>query len=107
MWTDLNNLSQLDEIISESNNAPVAIFKHSTSCGISRMVKRNFEADIKAKSQVISKIYYLDLLANRDISNAIADTFNVKHESPQLIILKDGIVTSHSSHSNISAQVIS
>lgn len=106
MWIELNDISQLDDIKQQSFKSPIAIFKHSTSCGISRMVKRNFEADIKNKSQVESSIYYLDLLAHRNISNEIAERFGIRHESPQLVIIENGNVKHHASHNSISAAAV-
>lgn len=101
-WKILNNMDQLDTIISESETMPVAIFKHSTRCGVSRGVLRAFEKDYTLSEEKV-KLYFLDLLANRDISNEIAERFKVHHESPQLIVLKNGKVAQHASHNAINA----
>ena len=77
------------------------IFKHSTSCGISRMVwnrARQALVGMDAKAD----LYYLDLLANRQVSNAVSETFSVTHQSPQVLVIKDGEVISHASHGAIS-----
>lgn len=99
-WLPLTELQQLDQIISESFNRPQLLFKHSTRCGISRMVKKQFETDYSWDSNE-ADLYYLDLLNYRAISNEIASRFNVHHESPQLIILKNGVVEAHASHGAI------
>lgn len=99
-WLPLTELQQLDQIISESFNKPQFLFKHSTRCGISRMVKKQFETDYSWDSNE-ADLYYLDLLNYRAISNEIASRFNVHHESPQLIILKNGVVEAHASHGAI------
>jgi len=101
-WHMLSTMEQLDEIVEESKDQPVAIFKHSTRCGISRMVLKQFENDYDLDDKQL-KLYFLDLLQNRDISAEIANRFNVPHESPQMIVLKDGEVVHHDSHQGIDA----
>ncbi|UGU16170.1 bacillithiol system redox-active protein YtxJ [Sinomicrobium kalidii] len=103
-WTPLTSEEQLEEIEQESREVPVIIFKHSTRCGISRMAYRNFESDMDAEKEV--RLYYLDLLAYRNISDAIASRFGIAHESPQLLLLKDGKVVYNASHGEIAAQKV-
>ena len=100
-WHPLTSIHQLDEISEESKEQPVAIFKHSTRCGISRMVLSNLERDFDLPKDGNYKLYFLDLLANRDISNQVAARFGVQHESPQMLILRDGKVVKHESHHSI------
>ncbi len=99
-WINLTDLSKLSDIIESSNNKIQIIFKHSTRCGISRMVIKQFENDYNLNKSE-ADLYYLDLLNHRDISNAIANTFSVYHESPQLLVIKQGKVIAHDSHSAI------
>ena len=101
-WHVLSQLDQLDTIVKESMTNPVVIFKHSTRCGISRMVLKEFEKTYTFTDNQV-KLYFLDLLANRDVSNEIATRFKVAHESPQLIIIKNGTVVHHDSHHSINA----
>lgn len=101
-WIQLTETQQLHEIIAESETMTIAIFKHSTSCGISRMVLKGFERESEKTHPDNVKFYFLDLLKFRTISNEIADRFDVRHESPQLIVIKNGAVKHHSSHSSIS-----
>lgn len=105
-WHPLTRLEQLDEINEESNKQPVAIFKHSTSCGVSRMVLNRFEQALSEKGEGDTKLYFLDLLSNRQVSNTIAQKWGVRHESPQLLIIKQGKVVDHSSHADISASAL-
>ena len=100
-WHALTETDQLAEIENESEKQPVVIFKHSTRCGISRMVLNNFERNYDLPKDKEVKLYFLDLLANRDISGEVADRFSVRHESPQMIILKDRKVVHHASHQSI------
>lgn len=101
-WEELTEIDTLDEIIEISKEKPVVILKHSTSCGISRMVLRQFEKEYDLE-EGNAKLYFLDLLKHRDISNRIASKFNVPHESPQMIIVKNGKVVYDASHSEVSA----
>jgi len=102
-WIQLTEMETLDAIAETSKKQPVAILKHSTSCGISRMVLRQFEQSYDLKDEQI-KLYFLDLLAFRDISNKIASRFNVPHQSPQLLVIKDGKVVYDASHSSIQSE---
>ncbi|MDX1602244.1 MAG: bacillithiol system redox-active protein YtxJ [Salinimicrobium sediminis] len=103
-WHALTESKQLEEIEEESEKMPVVIFKHSTRCGISRMVLNNFERSYDLPKDKKVKLYMLDLIANRNISNEVAERFKVRHESPQMIILKDRQVVHHASHQGIDLQ---
>ncbi|MDO8317554.1 MAG: bacillithiol system redox-active protein YtxJ, partial [Flavobacterium sp.] len=72
-WNELTDLGQLNEIIAASNEKPVAIFKHSTRCSVSRMALKQFENEFNNSDKVTP--YFLDLIAHRDISNEIATRF--------------------------------
>ncbi len=97
-WIKLEVMSQLDEIINQSSNNPVVIFKHSTRCSISSMALNRFQKDWKENDITP---YYLDLLSHRDISNEIANRFNVFHQSPQVLLIKEGKSVYDASHSGI------
>jgi bacillithiol system protein YtxJ len=104
-WIPLTEMAQLDTIEETSKTMPVAIFKHSTRCGISKMVINQFERsyDLEARQM---QLYYLDLLNYRPISQEIAARFQVWHESPQLLIIKNGVTIAHASHSQINTVVL-
>ncbi|MDX8554125.1 bacillithiol system redox-active protein YtxJ [Tenacibaculum sp. 1B UA] len=99
-WIPLTSLEQIKEIKELSKKEPVAIFKHSTRCGISSMVIKRFVNSFDKELKDF-KVYYLDLLSYRGISNEIGYTFQVLHQSPQLLVVKNGEVVSHASHYNI------
>jgi len=101
-WNELTDLGQLNEIIAISNEKPVAIFKHSTRCSVSRMALKQFENEFDSSDKVTP--YFLDLIAHRDISNEIANRFGVTHQSPQLILIKEGKAIYNVSHSDIDAE---
>lgn len=105
VWNELTQLKQLDEIIEESAETPVVIFKHSTRCSISRMALKTFEREY-AIEEGKAKPYFLDLLEHRDISNEIASRFDVQHQSPQLILIKNGKAVYNTSHSDIDAGTV-
>ncbi|SNR37324.1 bacillithiol system redox-active protein YtxJ [Flavobacterium sp. ov086] len=100
-WIELTDIAQLMEIEAISNAKPVVIFKHSTRCSISRMALKQFEREYDLNETVDA--YFLDLIANREVSNEIANKFSVYHESPQLILIKNGKAIYDVSHSDIDA----
>ncbi|WP_300570986.1 bacillithiol system redox-active protein YtxJ [Flavobacterium sp.] len=100
-WSRLTSISQLDDIISLSNEKPIVIFKHSTRCIISRMALKQFEKEFDLLDKITP--YFLDLLEHRDISNEIAQRFGVMHQSPQLLLIENGASSYNASHENISA----
>lgn len=104
-WKPLTALHQLDAISETSKTKPVAIFKHSTRCGISRMVLRQFESSYNIAEEAMD-IYYLDLLSFRDVSDEVGYRFQVMHQSPQLIVIQNGIAVHHSSHHSISSGIL-
>ena len=99
-WKVLNEISQLDKIISDSQEKAQFLFKHSTRCGISTMVWRGFEKNWE-NLQPNADLYVLDLLNYREISNEIASRFQVYHQSPQLIVIRNGVSVAHASHGSI------
>lgn len=101
-WNELTSENQLEKLVELSEDYRVVIFKHSTSCGISRMVLKNLESQISKNEPEQTQYFFLDLLKYRSISNAIADKFQVIHQSPQMIILDNKTVAYADSHSAIS-----
>lgn len=102
-WHVLSEMKQLDEIVEQSNSIPVVIFKHSTRCGISRMVLKHFENDYNFKDSEF-KLYFLDLLKHRTLSDEVGIKFQVMHQSPQVIIVKNGNAVGSASHHAIKAE---
>lgn len=103
-WKVLENVNQLAEIKEASHHKLQLIFKHSTRCLISKMALKNFESDFLLNDVIDA--YYLDLIAYRDVSNKIADDFGITHQSPQILLIKDGKVVYHESHEGIDANVL-
>lgn len=99
-WIALNNVPQLEDIATKSKTKTQVVFKHSTRCGISRMVMNQFVESYDLTENDLD-LYYLDLLNYRDVSNEVGYKFQVMHESPQILVIKNGVVVSHASHGAI------
>lgn len=97
-WNQLTDIKQLDEVAELSKDKAVLLFKHSTRCSISSMALSRLEREW-SETEVVP--YYLDLIAYRDISNEIANKFDVFHQSPQAIVIKNGKAVYDASHSGI------
>lgn len=97
-WIPLQSESQLEDIKARSADRPQLIFKHSTRCSTSAVVKGRLE---RAKEPQSIDFYYLDLLNYRPVSNRIADLFRVDHESPQVLLIRDGECVYDESHMGI------
>ena len=99
-WIPLSTIEQLDSIVDRSKVKTQVIFKHSTRCGISRMVLNQFVNNYNSDENKLD-LYYLDLLSFRDVSDEVGYKFQVKHQSPQLLVIKNGITLAHESHGSI------
>lgn len=99
-WISLTTKDQLTEIADRSKDKPQFIFKHSTTCGISRMVLGMFSESYPFDEDS-ADLYFLDLHAYREVSNEVATIFQVLHQSPQLLVIKNGTTAFHTSHGAI------
>ena len=99
----LDKMEQFDEIDEISQTKPVVLFKHSTRCSISRMALKQFDAEFNYPEEKIDW-YLLDLLNHRDLSNEIASRYSVVHQSPQIVVIRNGKVVFNESHDSISAE---
>ncbi len=98
-WIDITDPAQLETIREKSKTKPQLIFKHSTRCSISRVAKSRLERGTAPED---IDFYYLDLINHRNISAKIAEVFSVYHESPQVLLIKNGECVYDESHSGIS-----
>jgi len=105
MWKTLDSLDQIDQIRTDSHKKPVVIYKHSTHCGLSSIRRSKLIQSWEFEESHLD-FYFLDLIGQRSISNAIEDVFNVRHESPQLLIVDKGEVIYHTSHHEVSVESI-
>jgi bacillithiol system protein YtxJ len=102
-WNKITTVAQLDAIAERSNTVPCLILKHSTTCSISAMAKTRLERNWDFNAADIEP-YYLDLLSFRPISAAIAERFQVHHESPQVLLIRNGECIYDASHLDISVE---
>jgi bacillithiol system protein YtxJ len=105
-WIELKSLGQVDELKNESKEHPVLIFKHSFRCNISRAALDRLERNWKNEEMKMVKPYFLDLITFREISNAIADSFKIDHESPQILLIEQGQAVLNLSHFEIDYNAI-
>jgi monothiol bacilliredoxin len=101
-WIALTDLKQLHDIKEQSKTKTQVVFKHSTRCGISRMVLNRFINSYDLSENELD-LYFLDLVSYRNVSNEVGYTFQVMHESPQLLVIKNEVVVAHGSHGGIDA----
>jgi bacillithiol system protein YtxJ len=97
-WVPLTDEAGIDNIVQQSKSKPQVIFKHSTRCSISSMALGRIERSAQPDGM---DFYFLDLIKYRDISNKIAEQFSVYHESPQVLLIKNGACVYAESHSGI------
>jgi bacillithiol system protein YtxJ len=102
-WIHLTDEEQLKNIITKSQTKPQVIFKHSTRCSISAVALSRLQ---KAQQPADLDFYFLDLITYRKISNKIAEIFKVHHESPQILLIRNGECTYDESHLAISMDEI-
>lgn len=99
-WIALDKIDQLDAIDHASYNQCVLIFKHSTRCSISDIALSRLK-NKNTSPLFLEQSYCLDVIKHRDISNEIAHRYHVHHESPQVLMIKDGDCFYESSHLDI------
>jgi bacillithiol system protein YtxJ len=105
-WNKLESEEQLERIQTESKNKFVLIFKHSTTCSISRTALDRFQRNWNPEAMKEVQPYYLDLLAHRGLSNQVAKFFDVEHQSPQLLVIRNGQSIYDRSHFDIDFQSV-
>lgn len=96
----LETMDEFETILKASFSIPQLIFKHSTRCNISHIVKNDFISNYGFSSDDFG-LWHLDLLVHRTVSNAISQQLGVVHQSPQLIVIKNGKALKSASHENI------
>ena len=103
IWIELTNLTELETLLDEEI-APkhYLIFKNSTRCGTSRMALKQFEK----RWNEIMPAYLVNVVENREVSDAITGFFEIRHESPQILLIRNGECVFNASHSMIEAEDI-
>lgn len=101
-WKPLQDRGQLDAILKADPSATQVIFKHSTRCGVSSMMLRRFERNWVSYGSK-ADFYLLDLISRRDLSDLVSQRLELRHESPQVLLLKGNQIVESASHGGISA----
>lgn len=101
-WIELTDPAELENLVDTENDPPkhFLIFKHSTRCSTSRMALKLFEK----RWNEIMPAYLVNVVENRSMSDEVASFFEVRHESPQVLLIRDGECVYHASHSGIEAE---
>ena len=102
-WIELQTVQQVEEIVKKSREIPCVLFKHSTRCSISTIAQYRLEGDWDLPDEAAA-LYFLDLIAHRELSSYIAEAFQVYHESPQVLVIRDGVCTYDASHLDITVE---
>ena len=103
-WKNLDTVAAVDQIKDSSYQRPAVIYKHSTRCSISSMALSRLERAWKPEEMQSVDIFFVDLIRHRDVSQAVAQTFQIEHASPQLLVIQNGECVYHTSHMGISYQ---
>jgi bacillithiol system protein YtxJ len=99
-WKKLNGVDQLNELTNSPLNQKIIIFKHSPRCGISSTVLRKFEAKLLDKNND-DLVYLVNVLSERELSMALAAKYQIVHQSPQVLVIKNEKVVGYASHYDI------
>lgn len=104
-WNVLEDISDVDEVLQKSKERPQLLYKHSNRCGTCMFAK----SEIEKRSEDIEEradMHFIDVINSREVSNYLAEKLNLRHESPQAILLANGKVIWHNSHSAIKSTKI-
>lgn len=104
-WNILESPSQVAAIVKASEELPQLIYKHSNRCATCFFAKQQVEKVIQAGGERV-EMHYVDVIASRPVSKAIAEKLDVRHESPQLLMLYKREVVWHASHGQITTETI-
>jgi bacillithiol system protein YtxJ len=100
----MKSLTDLDEAVQHSYDRPIVIFKHSATCGTSAFAFEEMEELIALEPA--AEVFVVSIPFGRPVSNEIARRFGVRHESPQVLVLRDGGIAWHASHFRVTREGI-
>lgn len=102
-WTPLETSDQWEALLTASAHRPQIVFKHSTRCSVSKVAQTRLEGSSLPAN---ADYHFLDLIRYREISNRVAADLNVMHESPQVLLIRNGVCVYNESHLGITAREI-
>lgn len=97
MWNKLSDIDEFQSILKRSNEKPQLIYKHSPSCSVSFLSKQDLDANTKKLAE-LADLHIVNVIGYRELSRGIASELNIRHESPQVLLVKNGEVVWHGSH---------
>lgn len=103
-YKEIDTLEQWNELLDASRQQPVVIFKHSTTCPVSANALSEFDQYLEAHPDDTTTYALVKVIESRPVSNQIAEDTGVKHESPQIILLRDGQKYWTASHWSITVE---
>jgi bacillithiol system protein YtxJ len=106
-WDSITSMQQVDTLLEESKQKLILFFKHSTRCSISAQALAKIERQWTEEWNKFAKLAYLDILKYREVSNYVSQKLNVEHQSPQLLVVKEGVCIFNSSHNAINLHDVS
>lgn len=101
-WYEIRTTQEMDNVILASSERTQLILKHSNSCGVSFFAKQNLDS-IPSEKLEDADLYIIDVIRHRDVSYYLADKFNIRHESPQVFVIRDKEVVWNGSHGRVNA----
>ena len=104
--TELTELTDFARLAEKAKDEPVLIFKHSTRCPISGRAAQRVNTWMHESEEKLPAVYMVKVIESRPVSNAIEDRYEVKHESPQVLLIKNGEAVWNTSHDEITAEAI-
>ena len=104
-WIEIENIDSFNRLSNEMkslSNKPYILFKHSTRCSVSKMAYKMMENSWKGDAP----IYLIKVVENRPVSNLVAEKYNIVHESPQVLVIRNGECIHDASHSEIDVDTL-
>lgn len=98
-FTQITETNEFEQLLARSHESPIVLFKHSTTCPIS-------SAAYKQMSQVENDVSMVVVQRARNVSSEIAERTGIRHESPQVIVLRNGAAAWSASHFDITASAV-
>jgi len=98
-FTDVADGAALEQLFARSHEQPVILFKHSDTCPISAMAYQRMK-------QVASDVSLVVVQRSRELSRQVEARTGVRHESPQVLVLRRGQSVWAASHFDITAEAV-
>ncbi|AQT86493.1 bacillithiol system protein YtxJ [Paenibacillus larvae subsp. larvae] len=100
-WKEISEIQEWNDLFAHSDEQPFVILKHSTTCPVSASALEEYEEYLSGRPNEQVKYYLVKVIESRPVSNRIAGDLKVKHESPQIIYVKDKASYWNTSHWSI------